>query len=374
MRKFRALVASVATGCDARSAAARVRARSARSTSIPTRSKRTSPSWSATPLKGKATAAADLEPLRAMLPPEVALSWGNLTFDAATGSTLITDLKLTPKDMPTVGVQVAELRLWDFDAKLLQDRVSRPAPDGNRIARPPHRRQGRVAVRPRRRDERAIPELRASRFRGLRFPGTGRADRRHQPRQVPATHGSDDAGADRADADEPFDDMFDASTPMMSIERYDVSIGRIVLDDVMLKPYQVTPAPPAADGMAEYDPMAMLMPVLQQFAAIAQSYGIDTAAYFDFKVGMDDDRSSARRWPATSSIAAMGARGMRGGDLDGMFIRDINYAASIADVGTGAPVRHAVHARQHDARGHAPRQSARLPRQGRRCRRAPRPT
>ena len=75
-------------------------------------------------LKGTTTEAANLDAVKALLPAEVVMSWGNLTFDAATNSTLVTDLKLTPKDMPAVGLQIAELRLWDFDAKLLEDRIA----------------------------------------------------------------------------------------------------------------------------------------------------------------------------------------------------------------------------------------------------------
>jgi hypothetical protein len=137
--------------------------------------------------------------------------------------------------------------------------------------------------------------------------------------------------------DPSFEEMFNDMPPMMTVERYDVSIGRIVIDDVMLKPYQVVPAPAPAAGMVDAsDPMAMLMPALQQLAAIGTSYGIDTAAYMDFKVGFAMTEYG-QKVEGDVSVAAMGARGLRGGDLDGMFLRDLSYAFS-GDMGTGAPV------------------------------------
>ena len=68
--------------------------------------------------KGTATTAADIESLRAALPAEVAVSWGGLSFDAATGSTLLTAVKMTPKDNTEVGVSIDELRLYDLDVDL----------------------------------------------------------------------------------------------------------------------------------------------------------------------------------------------------------------------------------------------------------------
>ena len=73
--------------------------------------------------KGTATAAADIESLRSALPAEVAVSWGGLTFDAATGSTLLTAVKVTPKDNTEVGVSIDELRLYDLDVELLKARL-----------------------------------------------------------------------------------------------------------------------------------------------------------------------------------------------------------------------------------------------------------
>src|SRR5690348_16806140 len=67
----------------------------------------------AEPLKGKATAAADIASVRDALPKDIALTWDSATFDAAAGATVLTNVKITPAQMPNVGVSIAEVRLWD---------------------------------------------------------------------------------------------------------------------------------------------------------------------------------------------------------------------------------------------------------------------
>jgi hypothetical protein len=74
--------------------------------------------------KGKATAAADFAAVRDALPKEVSLTWDDIAFDAVTGATVLTKVKLTPKDMPAVGVGIDELRLFDFDADLAKARLT----------------------------------------------------------------------------------------------------------------------------------------------------------------------------------------------------------------------------------------------------------
>ena len=84
--------------------------------------------------------------VRDALPKEVSLTWGNLSFDSATNSTLLTDVKLTPKDMPQIGLGIQELRLFDFDAdfakaRLTGQRLAETAPLASRIDA-----KGRVVV------------------------------------------------------------------------------------------------------------------------------------------------------------------------------------------------------------------------------------
>lgn len=258
--------------------------------------------------KGTTTTPADLEAVKKLLPAEVALSWGNLSFDAATNSTLVTDLKLTPKDMPSVGVQVAELRLFDFDAKLLEDRIG-----GKRLTE-----TVKLASR--------IDAKNISVFGLAEAINAGTSSAMPAPAEqaTPLKFQPADPTAPvvvQPGADDPFSmngmEMYAAP----KINRMDVSIGRMIINDLQLRPYQVVPAPAAA--VDPNDPMSFL-PVLQQMVSVAQSYGIDTAAYFDYKIGFDVTDAN-QTVAGDMTVKTMGARGMRGGDLDGMFIRDIDY-------------------------------------------------
>jgi hypothetical protein len=284
-------------------------------------------------LKGTATTAANLDAIKAMMPEEVQLTWGNLTFDAATNSTLVTDLKVVPRDMPTVGVQISELRLWDFDADLLKARFS-----GQRLSE--------TVQLARRIDAKGVSlfGLAEAVNQMQDMQGGGMLDEPMDPDSLanptkfqPADPTLPETPEDWPPTTDPeFTFEPDAFGPMAMthIDRYDVSIGRIIIDDVMLRPF-VTPPPPPA-GADPYDQMSMFMPMLQNLAAISTSYGIDTAAYFDFKVGIEMTEMG-QKMSGDILIRALGARGMRGGDLDGMFMRDMTYAAK-ADVGADTPI------------------------------------
>ncbi len=272
-------------------------------------------------LKGTTTEAANLDSVKALLPAEVAMSWGNLSFDAATNSTLVTNLKLTPKDMPSVGVQIAELRLWDFDAKLLEDRVS-----GKRLTE-----TVKLASR--------IDAKNITVFGLVDAINNGMGGMEPAPMPDDATplkFQPDDPTAPviiPPGAEDPFSfDGMAAYTPPQ-ISRMDISIGRMIIDDLQLRPYQVVPAPAGAPD--PNDPMTF-MPVFQQLISAAQSYGVDTAAYFDYKIGFDVTEAG-QKVVGDMTIKTMGARGMRGGDLDGMFIRDIAYGFSAAVEPGAAP-------------------------------------
>ncbi len=266
--------------------------------------------------KGTTTEAADLDSLRKLLPAEVSLTWGNLSFDAATNSTLVTDLKLTPAGMTTVGLQVGELRLFDFDSRLLQDRIA-----GRRL------------------DETA-PLARRIDARNISLFGVADAIMQGMDEAGGDAMMDDDAPVENANPlkfqpadpvvpEDPFsdwpagsdDDFGDWMAPP-TIDRFDFSIGRIILDDVQLKPFRVAPA--TAAPADPYDPMAQLMQVLQVVSAFTQSYGIDTAAYLDMKMGFEMTQFS-EKIAYDISVASIGARGMRGGDLDGMYMRDVAY-------------------------------------------------
>jgi len=290
----------------------------------------------AEPLKGEKTTPANLDAIKSMLPPEVQLTWGNLSFDAATNSTLVTDLKLVPADMPTIGIQVSELRLWDFDADLLKARFS-----GQRL--------NETAKLARRIDAKGISVFgiadAVNQMQGGAMPAEEPLPApepanptKFQPADPTAPAAVPEAPEGWPPTTEPeFPFGADGGFGALSathIDRYEVSIGRILIDDVMLKPYVAPPAPKAPTD--PYDPSATFMPVLQNLLAVGQSYGIDTAAYFDMKVGIDVTEAG-KRISGDFLIKTIGARGLRGGDLDGMFMRDLTYKAS-GDVAPGTPL------------------------------------
>lgn len=286
------------------------------------------------PFKGTATAAVDFAALRDALPEELAMSWGNLSFDAATNATVVTDLKVTPKELTTVGISVSELRLYDLDVDLLKTRLA-----GGRLTD--------TAPLARRIDAKGVSlfgladtinqfQSGMSDSFGDTFPDTF-PDEFPQPAPEQANPLKFQPGepvapevVEPAPGDE-FD--FDSFQPAVSIERYDVSIGRIIFDDIVLKPYQV--APSTLVDPNNYSPLDAMMPVLQQLSAISQAYGIDTAAYLDMKFGFAVTEYG-QKMAGDINIASIGARGMRGGDMDGMFMRDMKYVAT-GDIAPGAP-------------------------------------
>jgi len=287
--------------------------------------------------RGTATEAADLDSLRKLLPPEVSLTWGNLSFDAATNSTLVTDLKLTPTGMTSVGLQIAELRLFDFDSKLLQDRIA-----GQRL--------GESAPLARRIDAKNISLFGVADaiMQGM-APADGSATVPPADGETPVENANPlkFQPADPAVPEDPLpdwpaasDDDFDDWMAPPTIDRFDFSIGRIILDDIQLKPFLVAPAP--ATPADPYDPMPQLMQVLQLVSSFTQSYGIDTAAYLDMKMGFEMTQFD-EKIAYDISVASIGARGMRGGDLDGMYMRDAAYVLqSPSPTGGSIPIDYRI--------------------------------
>ena len=59
------------------------------------------------PFKMDAQGPADIASVRDALPKAVSLTWASLDFDAATGATVLKDVKLTPADMPRLARLIA---------------------------------------------------------------------------------------------------------------------------------------------------------------------------------------------------------------------------------------------------------------------------
>lgn len=305
-------------------------------------------------IKGEATAAADLASLRTLLPREVSVTWGSLNFDVASGSTVLTDVKVTPADMPQIGVGIAELRLWDFDVALLRarmqgQRLTETAKLAKRIdaknvsifgmaemmnaslAPPAYDPYGYPP------DIYALPPAEAPADPAMEAPAEPAAPaaplkfvpQDPENRPYPPAPPSDETPSIRnwpsitepeffepGPYDQP--DYYYEPPVRMSFERYDMSYSRVILDDIMLKPYEAPAA--GAGGMSA----AYGLEALQGLVAFMRSVGIDTVGALDFKFDMamtQGDENIAFGY----TVKSMGSRGVRGADLDASFARDIAY-------------------------------------------------
>ncbi len=302
-------------------------------------------------IKGEATAAADLASLRALLPKEVSVTWASLNFDAASGATVLTEVKVTPADMPEIGLGIAELRLWDFDVALLRARMQ-----GQRL--------GETAKLARRIDAKNVSvfgmaEMMNASFAQPAYPGGSYYD--DAPQAPPADWPAEPAPADGAipatplrwqqPDNRPFapapqtdeapsirdwpaitePEFFEPADPYaepdyyyvppapMTIERYDIGYSRLILDDIVLKPFEALPQD--TGGMSQLSPLAGL----QTLVAFMRSVGIDTMGALDLKFDMAM-RTGDETMAFAYTVKSMGSRGMRGGDLDASYARDIAYS------------------------------------------------
>lgn len=264
--------------------------------------------------KGKATTQADLAAVQAALPAEVALTWGNLAFDSATNATVLTDVKLTPKDMPQVGLAVQELRLFDFDADFAKARLT-----GQRLTE--------------------TASL-ASRIDAKGVSMFGMAAMMNQMTGL-SSETTDVTPDEPVDATEPADDDFgltepafdfDADTMNPVFDKYDFTFSRVILNDLVLRSIEATPAP-AANAAAEpdaygIDPEAQAM--FRNYIAVMRSIGVDTFAAYDMKA--DFAMTQMGQQIGAAFIAkTMGTRGWRGGDFDASYIRDMAYTFNMTE-------------------------------------------
>lgn len=268
--------------------------------------------------KGKATAAADIAGLRDALPKAVTLTWGDLSFDAATGATVIKQLKLGLAEIEGVSLNVDELRLYDFDAELAKARLA-----GQRLTE-------------------TAPLAARIDAKGISVVGMA-AMLNESMGYEPLMEAADDVTPDTTDDEVAPEDWppstepefeFDDAMFMTSFDRYDFSFGRLILNDVVLRPYEVI-APPQGGGMAEaFGPNPEFF---QQYVAVLRAFGVDAFAGFDMKADMAMIQLG-QKIAATFSADATGTRGMRGGDIDASFVRGLQIAFdSTASSFTGAP-------------------------------------
>jgi hypothetical protein len=251
--------------------------------------------------KGKATAAADVAAVRDALPKEVALNWGGLNFDQASGATVLTAVKLTPAEMPNVGLSVDEVRLWDFDTELAKARLT-----GQRLAE-----TATLASR---------IELKGAKVFGL------------ETLMAPAMDAA--TGAVEDVVDDPLGDEFDTADFEPKLESYDIGFGRLIIDNFVLRPFEMT-----AVTLEPGSEFAEMMPILQHFAAVSRTFASNASVAEDFK-GAFAMTQVGQRISFDMSARMIGTRGSRGGDLDASFIRGLTFAMDIpGDQFSGTPAQ-----------------------------------
>jgi len=268
--------------------------------------------------KGKATAAADLAGVQAALPKEVSLTWGNLTFDSATNATVLTDVKLTPKDMPQVGLGIQELRLFDFNADFAKARLS-----GQRLTE--------TASLASRIDAKGLSMFGMASMMNSMVNG--------QPAEISVTPEDPTAPVDPSDplaalppGAEPALD-FDGMTPVF--DRYDFTFGRVILNDIVLRSIEAVPAPAANAAADPYSMDGEAGVMFRNYINVMRSFGVDTFAAYDMKADFAM-KQSGQTVGASFLAKTMGTRGWRGGDFDASYARDMSYQFNVSE-GSGIP-------------------------------------
>jgi hypothetical protein len=250
------------------------------------------------PFRLEAKGAADVAAVRDALPKAVSLTWSALNFDAASGATVLTGVKLTPADMPNVGIGIAELRLWNFNADFAKARLS-----GQRLLETENL-------------ARRIEAKTISIFGIETLMGPA----------MDAYTGAVENAIETADPSAPDLDM--------KLDSYEFSIGSIVLDDVMLRPFELKLAQLPADN-----DFAEVMPMLQTYFAVSRTFAANAVAMSNFKAqfGMTEMGQSMN---VNMTAETYGARGLRGSDMDAAFMRNIAFdmkaPMGIADPAAGS--------------------------------------
>lgn len=260
--------------------------------------------------KGKATTQADLAGVQAALPKEVAITWGNIAFDAATNATVLSDVKMTMKDYPEAGVAIQELRLFDFDAEFAKARLT-----GQRLTE--------TASLASRIDAKGVSMFGIA---AMMNKMSGFSDIAPVPVDptVPAT--DDDIGP----TEPAFD--FDDSSMQPTFEKYDFTIARMIASDVVLRAIDATP-PPAAAAAAPADPYGMTaeeQAMFRGYINIFRAFGVDTFAYYDMKADFAM-KQMGQTMGGQFTAKTMGTRGWRGGDFDASYIRDMGYTFAVSE-------------------------------------------
>ncbi len=248
----------------------------------------------------KADGPADVASIAAALPGGLSATWDALEFDAASGATVLRAVRLSHASAPGLEVVIDEAKAWGLDAPFAVARLN-----GERLTE--------TAPLARRLDLTGVKLVGLESFFGEAMNAYMGAAEGFATEAVGGMTGREVADEIAAD--------FEAIET--TIESYNYSIGRIVVDDVVLRPFELTLAafPPDSEW-------GEFMPLLQTSAAVYRSFAADTHALFDITV---DTQMSQYSHPSSSSstVAVQGARGWRGGDTDIAIVKGMSMQMSM---------------------------------------------
>lgn len=230
--------------------------------------------------------AADFDAIIAAMPPLVSITYDEQLTDRS-GAAVLRGLKIAPAMMPTIGFEIGELRVWGLDS-----------------------------------------EFAVARLNGQRLEETASVARRIEATNTKLYGLEGVVGMALAMAGNGPD------APDLSFDGYNFNIGKIVYDDLVLRPFVMDPKMPEM-----LEDAAQFFPYLQQFAAINRSFAADTIATYDVAA---DVSFSVDGVANTGSFALdhAGTRGQRGGDVDQTVGRGLRYNINLPSVAeqTGQPL------------------------------------
>jgi hypothetical protein len=250
----------------------------------------------------KAEGPADVAAIVAALPEGLTATWDALEFDAASGATVLRAVRISHSAAPDLAVTIDETRAWGLDAafaaaRLKGERLDETARLANRI------------------------DLTGVKLVGLEAFFAPAMDAYMDAVEEAAVDAIESAVEDAAISDAFTETLSDQAT---TLEHYNFSIGRFIIDDLTLRPFELKPVALPADSE-----WAKVMPVAQPAAAIYRSLAANAYGIFDTTAEL---AMSQYGEPIEMSytIASTGVRGWRGGDLDASFGRGIAMEVDVS--------------------------------------------
>ncbi len=229
----------------------------------------------------------NIDAIIAAMPALVTISYDEQLTDRS-GAAVVRGLKIAPSMMPTIGFEIGELRVWGLDgdfavARLNGERLDETAPLARRLEAANTRLYGLEGV--------------VGMLMGLAAS--------------------------------------DPDMPDMTFDSYNFTIGKIVYDDLVLRPYVMDAKTPEM-----LEDAAQFFPIVQQIAAVNRTIAVDTVATYDLSAAA---QVTIDGMPNTFNMAMdlAGSRGQRGGDVDQSVGRGFRYAIDLpsAAASGGPPMK-----------------------------------